>query len=666
MPKLPLLPLLRPKEEAGDLAVLRQAAFQLWLVNVAFGVFLTAGQLQFVPEGGGIKLWIYASLALISTIALLSVPPGLLCLFTARWSGRLRLPHVFQAVVWTIFLILLFVDKSIYNLFRYHFSSQVWDLFYTRGSEDAVHLGWQVWTAILTGLVAASGIQAWLWGRLYERSKRDPEDLPHLLLRPGIVWAAVIVSAFFLEKMIYVQADLGRDKQVTELAKLFPLYPRLPYSEWAREFGVEVTERAARLEFESLELDYPLVPPEFDPEARHPNVLILAIDCWREDMLNQVNSPRIADYAEDARVFRDHISTGNATRFGVFGMLYGLYGPYWFPILRDRTSPVLVESLIGLGYDIEIFSSASQNYPELRSTAWASLPDRVHDDHQSEFPWRRDELAAEMCIDWWERRIEVGTEDPFFSFILLDAPHQKYSHPPDQAPFQPSLPDLNYLTMSATVEGPDPDERVAIKNKYQNAVLHADAVAGQLLAALERLDLDDDTIVIITGDHGEEFWETGLFGHTSSFSPPQVRVPFLMKGPGVEAGIENGPTSHLDLPATILELLGADPTQRHGWTLGGNLLEPQSPTRQRVVSGWDKLGLWTADGILEVPLAGDFTGFDIQLYDYEWQLQLVDEEVIGRHERSLRRLAEGCNRFRAEPDEAELAADARSADENES
>ena len=650
-----LLPkrLLLAAPPTGEAAAQRQTALQLWLVNVAFGVLLTAGQLQFVPEGGGIKLWLYASLALISTIALLSVPPGLFSLAVAPWAGRTRAAHLVQGGLWTVFLVLLFVDKSIYNLFRYHFSSQVWDLFYTRGSEDAVHLGWQVWTAIFGGFGAATLVQAWIWTKLHARSLRDPESLPHLFLRPGMVWAMVIVSAFFLDKMIYVQADLERDREVTELAKLFPMYPRLPYSEWAREFGMEVTERAARLEFESLELDYPEAVPELAPPppgARRPNVLILAIDCWRADMLNPVNSPRMAAFAEDARIYTDHISTGNATRFGVFGMLYGLYGPYWFPILRDRRSPVLVDSLLDADYDIEIFSSASQNYPELRSTAWARLQDEVHDDHDSEFPWRRDELAAEACIAWWERRVDQGDERPFFSFILLDAPHQKYSHPPDQAPFQPALPDLNYFTMSATVEGPDEAEREAIKNRYQNAVLHADVVAGDLLDALERLDLDDDTIVVVTGDHGEEFWETGLFGHTSTFSPPQLRVPMVLRGPGIEPGVEHGPTSHLDLPATLLELVGADRADRHLWTQGGNLLEPPPPNRQRVVSAWDKLGLWTADGILEVPLAGDFTGFDIALYTYDWELVLDDQEVLARHERSLRRLAEGCNRFRAPAD----------------
>jgi membrane-anchored protein YejM (alkaline phosphatase superfamily) len=632
-----------------DLVILRQTAFNLWLINVAAGMLITGSQLQFMPEGGGPKLWIYAILALISTVALLSVPPGIVAMLTVRPLARIGFLRLGHGMMWTMFLVLLFVDKSIYNLFRYHFSSQVWDLFYTRGSEDAVHLGWQVWSAILTGWILASGIQVLIWNKLLLRARRDPETLPHLFLRPGILWCAVIVSAFFLEKMIYAQADIDRDKDVTELAKLFPLYPRLPVSEWAHEMlGVEVTERAERLEFASRKLAYPVQMPDIDPNGPRPNILILAIDCWRADMLNEVNTPGLTAYAEESRIFSDHISTGNATRFGVFGMLYGLYGPYWFPVLRERRSPVLVDTLLDLDYDIEIFSSASANYPELRSTAWARFPERVHDEHDAEEPWRRDELAAEELENWWQRRAEAGDERPFFSFILLDAPHQKYSHPPGEAPFQPSAPDLNYLFMSASGEGPSPEDRVAIKNRYLNAVLHADHVASGLLAKLEEMELAENTIVVITGDHGEEFWETGLFGHTSSFSPPQVRVPLIMRGPGIPPGVETTPTSHLDLPSTLLELLGADPTQRGLWCLGDNLLESHSPNRQRVISGWDKLALWVPDGILEVPLAGDFTSFDIQLYTYDWVHVFGDEEAIQRYTRALRRLAEGCNRFRAE------------------
>lgn len=604
-------------------------------------------QLQFIPETHSVKLWLYGLLALTSTVALLSVLPGIFCLLLIKPLAHLRILRLGNAMIWTSFLILLFVDKSIYNLFRYHFSSQVWDLFVTRGSEDAIHLGWQVWSAILTGLVLASGVQVWIWDKLIVRSRRDPDTLPHLLMRPGMLWCAIIVSAFFLEKMIYVQADIERNKEIIELAKLFPLYPQLNVGEIAEEFfDVEVTERAQRLTFEGLNLAYPEVMPELDPDVPKSNVLIIAIDCWRGDMLNPSTAPRLSKYAEGARRFDDHISTGNATRFGVFGMLYGLYGPYWFPVLNEQRSPVLVDTLLKEGYDFEIFSSASANYPQLRSTAWSALPGKVHDQHDSEFPWRRDELAAEECIAWWKERLDKGVDEPFFSFILLDSPHQTYSHPEDAAPFQPEVPSLNYLAMTRSGQIPEASVQAQIKNRYKNAVHHADSVAADILAALEELGLAEDTIVVVTGDHGEEFWGTGLFGHTSSFSPAQVSVPMILKGPGVSPGVETTPTSHLDLPATLLELLGADPAIRSKWSLGDTLLKSHSVNRQRVVSGWDKVALWTGEGILVVPLQGNFTSFDIQLYSYQWEHLLEDEQVIARHTAALKRLAEGCNRFR--------------------
>ena len=632
-----------------DLGVLRQTAFHLWLANIAFGMVILVSNLQFIPEDGELKLWIYGLLALTSTITLLSIPPGILCLLLIKPLVKLRILRLGHGMIWTSFLILLFVDKSIYNLFGYHFSAQVWDLFVTRGSEDSIHLGWQVWSAILTGLVLASGVQVWIWDKLIVRSRRDPDTLPHLLMRPGMMWCGIIVSCFFLEKMIYVRADIDRDKELIELAKLFPLYPQLNVGEMAEQFfDVEVTERAQRLTFDSFLLDYPTAMPELAPEAPKHNILIVAIDCWRSDMLNTTNTPRLTEYASKGRKFTDHISTGNATRFGVFGMLYGLYGPYWFPVLNEQRSPVLVDVLLENGYDMEIFSSASANYPQLRSTAWSALPGKVHDDHDSEFPWRRDELAAEMCVDWWKERIAAEDDSPFFSFILLDSPHQIYSHPDDTAPFQPEAPGLNYLDMTLSGEAPEPVEQLQIKNRYQNAVRHADNVAADLLASLEELGLAEDTIVVLTGDHGEEFWEAGMFGHTSNFSPPQVRVPMILRGPGIQPGVETSPTSHLDLPATLLELVGADPAVRRDWCLGDTLMKTHSVNRQRVVSGWDKLALWTGEGILEVPLQGNFTSFDIQLYSYEWEHILEDEAIIARHTAALKRLAEGCNRFRHE------------------
>jgi membrane-anchored protein YejM (alkaline phosphatase superfamily) len=369
---------------------------------------------------------------------------------------------------------------------------------------------------------------------------------------------------------------------------------------------------------------------------------MLVVDCLRHDMIEEDVAPHMSAFARDgARTFRNHFSGGNSTRFGILSLIYGLHGSYWFPILKAGAPPVLIDVLLDLGYEPGVFATASQNYPELRATAWARINDKVHDDFPSIEAWRRDVESSDALIDWIEERAEDRT--PFFGFLLLDSAHQPYSHPPEKTLFEPSAPEIDYLAMTRN-EGPDPDTLKRVYNRYKNAVHHADACLGLVLDALERTGLDDETLVIVTGDHGEEFRECGFFGHTSAYTRPQVHVPFLVRGPGIEPGIEERPTSHVDVPATLLELLGADPAARPGYTVGGNLLEPE-PERRRVIGGWNELGLWVPDGIVRIPLAG--YAFDVEVYDLGWKLIPEDAEILKREEDALRQLAEECNRFLA-------------------
>ena len=191
-------------------------------------------------------------------------------------------------------------------------------------------------------------------------------------------------------------------------------------------------------------------------------------------------------------------------------------------------------------------------------------------------------------------------------------------------------------------EGPPPPLLEALFNRYRNAIHHADDVTGRLLERFESSRHYEDTIIIVTGDHGEEFRECGFFGHTSAFTPPQILVPMLVRGPGFHPGVETSPTSHLDLPATLLEALGASPAVRRHWTLGGSLLEPQAD-RRRVLSGWEELGLWTPEGIIRVPLS--LLEFDVELYDYQWNIHHNDLSVLRAESDALEQLGADCNRF---------------------
>lgn len=66
----------------------------------------------------------------------------------------------------------------------------------------------------------------------------------------------------------------------------------------------------------------------------------------------------------------------------------------------------------------------------------------------------------------------------------------------------------------------------------------------------------EDTIVIVTGDHGEEFMEKGRWGHRSTFSQEQIQVPLIIWIPESGKGDHSFMTSHIDIVPTIAPYLG--------------------------------------------------------------------------------------------------------------
>ena len=341
--------------------------------------------------------------------------------------------------------------------------------------------------------------------------------------------------------------------------------------------------------------------------------------------------------------FDKHLSGGNSTRFGLFSLLYGLHGAYWFPVFNEQRSPVLVDTLLRLDYDVQVFSSASQYYPELRSTAWSAIPDNVHDDFPGKESWeartcRRRRPSARGSSGATAR----GTSGRSSASSCSTRPTRPTRRPPGTG--RSSRRRRRSTTSSSRrARGPDPTILGQVFNRYRNAVHFADGVAGGIVDALRASGAYDDTVLIVTGDHGEEFRETGFFGHTSNFTDKQLAVPFLIRVPGEEPRVVEHRSTHLDVAPTILELLGADPSQRDQWTNGENLFE-EIEGRRHVASGWKELGVWIDEGILRIPLH-DRWSFDVELYDYGWRHVPGDGDVLDRELDTLAELAEDCRRF---------------------
>ncbi len=622
-------------------AARRKASSWLWLANLALAAAVGINYLVHVPDTPSPKAWLFALPALVSTALSLTIVPGVLFVGLAHFLRSPGLLAGIQASFWTVFHVLLFADTRIYNAFRYHFNGQVWNLVYTRGSEDAIHLGTQVWAVIVMGLSVGVALELLAWRWILKRAEREstaPGRRPPFS-RMAFVWLVILLPSVFVEKTIYAHSKLTRDRQLTHLARLFPLYARVPVDDLASKvLGLE-REPSPRVELGGYALGYPHARPAIDPAGPRPDVIVIVVDCMRADLLTPRHAPRAAAWAENARRFANHLSGGNSTRFGLFALFYGIHGSYWFPTLAEKRSPVLIDTLAELSYEFGIFGSASMDYPELRTTCFSAIQDAVHDQFPGAEPWRRDEEAAGALIRWLAER-EPGSA-PVFAFLMLDSPHQTYSHPPDATPFTPSAPALDYLSMTRN-EGPSAPELLAVRNRYWNAVHHADRVAGEVLEAIEASARFRNAIVLFTGDHGEEFLECGFFGHTSAFTREQVAVPFLLRGPNLEPTVETRPTSHLDFAPTLLEILGANPAGRSSWCLGENLFAPPQE-RRRVIAGWNELGVWTPNAVLRIPLSA--FEFDVEAYDYSWQLLSDDGPILRDETETLERIGAECNRF---------------------
>jgi arylsulfatase A-like enzyme len=146
-------------------------------------------------------------------------------------------------------------------------------------------------------------------------------------------------------------------------------------------------------------------------------------------------------------------------------------------------------------------------------------------------------------------------QQPFFAFLNYFDAHDPYLPPPEFAlRFSPRVPN-GALRDVATLSQ---DEIRELNDAYDGTIAYLDYALEQLLGALEQQGILQNTLVIITSDHGEQFGENGMMGHANSLYLPTLHVPLLMLWPGhVPAGKSiRRYISLRDIPVTVFDLLG--------------------------------------------------------------------------------------------------------------
>lgn len=603
------------------------------LLNFPLTLLIHSRYIALADTTGTFEEWSFLVSALVANTAMLYLLLWLLLIpIVILIPSRYMMLVISTIAVWLLNFISIF-DLVIYNMYRFHLNGLVLNVLTTGGAHDSVSIG--VATGILTValilvLLVSAGMLHWLVIKLC-KAGRFTWPLP-------LLYSVTIITILLLnmvDKAQYARADLLNRIAVTRHAKLLPLYQPLTVKRFADKYlGIEVN-REWELELPAGGLlNYPTTELEFDESHVKPNFILIIIDSWRYDMLDAAVTPNISAYAVEARVFERHYSGGNATRFGIFSLLYGLHSIYWHTFLAERRGPVLFRSLQKAGYALKIISSTTLTFPEFRRTAFVDIPEFIDDQIEGDGARIRDPKQLLLLESWLDR---LPADQPFFAMMLLDAPHGGGDYEPSTAQFFPHVNEINYLVLNK--------ERDATPylNHYKNAIYFDDIIIGNLLDMLDDRGLDENTVVMITGDHGEEFFEHGYWGHTGAFTPEQVRVPMVMGGPGVGKGRVGRFTSHTDLAPTILGLIGCN-TPAEEYSQGISLLLARSERSYVVSSGWDEFAI--IDTAVTLVMSSEMYNMaGIKVYDREYNLITENESELESRLPYLRAVMDEFSQF---------------------
>lgn len=176
---------------------------------------------------------------------------------------------------------------------------------------------------------------------------------------------------------------------------------------------------------------------------------------------------------------------------------------------------------------------------------------------------RRAEEINSDVFRFLEGRKQKGTS--FFLFLNYMDAHTPYL-PPE--PFDRSYPGKDPSLLASRVSAMEPDgtdkaykltpaERDALLSQYDGAIAYEDRQAGQLIDKLKSLGLYDNTLILITADHGEHIGDHQLFTHGISVYQSLIHVPLLIKYPHQSEGAEvDTPVSQIDFMPTLLATAG--------------------------------------------------------------------------------------------------------------
>lgn len=563
-------------------------AFVLMLVSLSYVKSMA------IPEDALARLFLGISYpGHFFSLALYTFP--LIAAVIAIYPSR-RFVFTLSVILETVLILIILVDSMVFAQYRFHLNGMIWNLLTSGAVKDILPITGMIWL-ILALAISAIALIEWIIARiswLWVVRERRPYGL-----QLSILIGVVILSGH----LMHAWADANHYTAITRQVRYLPAYKPLTMKRMMFRMGLAAEQKkdGLRLGSENSALKYPLETITCPDKPAKTNLLLIVIDSWRFDMLTPETTPNIWRLSKEGWRFDNHFSSGNATRFGIFGLFYGLYGTYWHSMLAEEKSPVLMREFEKQQYRFEMLGSAPLFNPEFDRTVFSDIRTKIELRQTDSGSVVNDRVITEKMVNF----IASNPKDaPFFGFMFFDSPHVA-GHPEEIAPFQPELKEVNHLTLNNNT---DP---VPYVNRYKNAVYYNDLLIGKVLEQLKKSDLLENTVILITGDHGEEFNDLKMnyWGHVGNFAHFQTQTPLVIHWPGKIPAIYKHTTSHLDIAPTLMNDMFACKTDPSKFSNGRNLLD-KSPRPYVLISSWDTFSTNEPDRITVVQKSGEMDILD--------------------------------------------------------
>lgn len=292
--------------------------------------------------------------------------------------------------------------------------------------------------------------------------------------------------------------------------------------------------------------------PVLGPDRQH--VVLIVLESTRGDAIGRVVdgveiTPNINALAEEGTSIDEAYSHVGFTIPSLKSLFTGNIGD-----LRSGRS--LFPDLKSNGYQVAVFSGQPETFGGISEAVSMKRSSDVFVDAETLEEERASAFAAkgsllvdgQLLLREFDRHFgdEKAWEDPTFIYFNIQAPHFPYHHEGMKAmlPIEP-IPRSEINS----------DNQEWLEKTYWNSVAYADWLIGGIVQRLKTLDVYDDTLVVVTADHGESLFDDAFLGHGHVINRPQTHIPLVINRPQVEVAEPIGLRDYYDL---IMDMLGAE------------------------------------------------------------------------------------------------------------